>query len=57
MIAAEEFIRETEMNSAQISALYQESQRSNRLRVVFNHFFCGTFLVHETNLGVLHEGA
>ena len=37
--------------------LRQESQRSNRLLVVFNHFFCGTFLVHETNLSVQHEGA
>lgn len=38
-------------------ALRQESQKSNRLLVVFNHFFCGTFLVHETNLSVQHEGA
>lgn len=38
-------------------ALKQESQRSNRPLVVFNHFFCGTFLVPETNLSVLHEGA
>lgn len=38
-------------------ALRQESQRSNRLLVVFNHFFCGTILVHETNLSVRHEGA
>lgn len=36
-------------------ALLRESQRSNRLRVVFNHFFCGTFLVHETNLRVRPE--
>lgn len=38
-------------------ALRQESQRSNRLLVVFNHFFCGTILVPETNLSVRHEGA
>lgn len=38
-------------------ALRQDSQRSNRLLVVFNHFFCGTFLVPETNLSVRHEGA
>lgn len=57
MTAAEEFIRETEMNSAQISGSQVESQRSNRPLVVFNHFFCGTFLVPETNLSVLHEGA
>lgn len=37
--------------------LRQELQRNNRLLVVFNHFFCGTFLVHETNLSVRHEGA
>lgn len=38
-------------------ALRQESQRSNHLLVVFNHFFCGTFLVPETNLSVQHEVA
>lgn len=27
-----------------------ESQSSNRLSVVFNDFFCGTFLVHETDI-------
>lgn len=37
--------------------LRQASQRNNRLLVVFNLFFCGTFLVQETNLSVQHEGA
>lgn len=37
--------------------LRQESQRNNRLLVVFNHSFCGTFLVQETNLSVQHGGA
>lgn len=37
--------------------LRQESQRSNHPLVVFNHFFCGTFLVRETNLSVQHGWA
>lgn len=35
----------------------QESQGSSPLLVVFNHFFCGTLVVHETNLGVQRGGA
>lgn len=44
-------------SSLRFQPLRQASQRNNRLLVVFNLFFCGTFLVQETNLSVQRGGA